>query len=119
MFEEAATIASSVLKRVCDNKSTDVGEDDQLYEIIESAGMVLVQSLKELGRYLIPCIWFLLIYSLFSVDISPFFHSSLFFLFTCFVCNFVDQVLSAQKNSTLSSSCSFHLLLFTLLLASY
>ena len=51
MFEEAATIASSVLKCVCDNKSTDVGEDDQLYEIIESAGMVLVQSLKELGRY--------------------------------------------------------------------
>ncbi|KAJ9671194.1 hypothetical protein PVL29_027263 [Vitis rotundifolia] len=52
MFEEAATIASSVLKHVCDNKSTDVGEDDQLYDIMESAGMVLVQSLKELGRTL-------------------------------------------------------------------
>lgn len=80
MFEEAATIASSVLKRVCDNKSTDVGEDDQLYDIMESAGMVLVQSLKEVGRYFIPHIWFLLIFSLFSVDISTFFFP---FCFPC------------------------------------
>lgn len=73
-------MASSVLKHVCDNKSTDVREDDQLYDIMESAGMVLVQSLKELGRYFIPHISFLLIYSLFSVDILTF-----FFLF-CFFC---------------------------------
>ncbi|XP_057981486.1 protein APEM9 [Malania oleifera] len=50
MFEEAALLASSVLKRVCSDKSTETKEDIQLQEIIESAGMVLVQSWKGLGR---------------------------------------------------------------------
>jgi hypothetical protein len=44
MFEEAASLAASVLKRI------RAAPEEQLYEAMESAGMVLVQSLKELGR---------------------------------------------------------------------
>ncbi|KAK9268445.1 hypothetical protein L1049_000195 [Liquidambar formosana] len=50
MFEEAASSAASILKRICDDKSAEVGEDNQLHDMMEAAGMVLVQSLKELGR---------------------------------------------------------------------
>uniref|UniRef100_A0A5B7AIW6 3-phosphoinositide-dependent protein kinase-1 n=1 Tax=Davidia involucrata TaxID=16924 RepID=A0A5B7AIW6_DAVIN len=52
MFEEAASLASSVLRALCDNKRTDGGLDIELIDMLESAGMVLVQSLKELGRTL-------------------------------------------------------------------
>ncbi|KAL5538654.1 hypothetical protein UlMin_043613 [Ulmus minor] len=48
MFEEAASSASSIVKRLCvDTKGLD---DVQLYDMLESTGMVLVQSLNQLGR---------------------------------------------------------------------
>ncbi|KAF8400161.1 hypothetical protein HHK36_013457 [Tetracentron sinense] len=50
MFEEAASLASSVLRRLCETISTETVEDAQLNDMMESAGMVLVQSLKEIGR---------------------------------------------------------------------
>ncbi|KAF3437271.1 hypothetical protein FNV43_RR20024 [Rhamnella rubrinervis] len=51
MFEEAASLASSILNHLCtDNKDTEAGDEIELYEMLESGGMVLVQSLKELGR---------------------------------------------------------------------
>ncbi|KAL6977914.1 hypothetical protein U1Q18_026700 [Sarracenia purpurea var. burkii] len=50
MYEEAASIASSVLSNLCNNKHAEAGEETQLDDMLESAGMVLVQSLKELGR---------------------------------------------------------------------
>ncbi|KAI3442953.1 uncharacterized protein J3R85_000291 [Psidium guajava] len=54
MYEEAASLASSVLERLCRNKSNLIGEAGdgllQLHDEMESAGMVLVQSLKEMGR---------------------------------------------------------------------
>lgn len=49
MFEEAVTLSSSTLRRLRDNKSTETQGLD-LIEMLEAAGMVLVQSLKELGR---------------------------------------------------------------------
>lgn len=55
MHEEAATLASSILKRLCgdkDNKGVEAGEDAGFYDMLESTGMVLVQSLKGLGRYI-------------------------------------------------------------------
>nr|DAD46233.1 TPA_asm: hypothetical protein HUJ06_004463 [Nelumbo nucifera] len=50
MFEEAASTSSSVLKCLYDTDFTDSIEEFQLDDVVESAGMVLVQSLKELGR---------------------------------------------------------------------
>lgn len=50
MYEEAALAASSVLSNLCKNKSGEDGEETPLKDMLESAGMVLVQSLKELGR---------------------------------------------------------------------
>ncbi|KAK9989598.1 hypothetical protein SO802_029837 [Lithocarpus litseifolius] len=54
MYSEAESLASSILKRVCkyDDKSiVEVGEDDVGFrDVLESTGMVLVQSLKALGR---------------------------------------------------------------------
>ncbi|KAJ9550666.1 hypothetical protein OSB04_014711 [Centaurea solstitialis] len=53
MFEEAASSASSVLKQVCAKEYTDgSAEDIELNDMFESAGMVFVQSLQELGRTL-------------------------------------------------------------------
>ncbi|KAL6967210.1 hypothetical protein U1Q18_033014, partial [Sarracenia purpurea var. burkii] len=49
MYEEAASIASSVLSNLCNNKHAEDGEETQLDDMLESAGMVVVQSLKELG----------------------------------------------------------------------
>lgn len=55
MFEEASVLASSVLKRICDDDKSmkaGAGEDYiELLDMMEAAGMVLVQSFKELGRY--------------------------------------------------------------------
>lgn len=53
MFEDASSSASSVLKRLCDKEhiNTVVDDDIELNDMLESAGMVFVQSLKELGRY--------------------------------------------------------------------
>lgn len=50
MFEEAATLASSILRCLCDTGSTEGAEHVQSDDMMESAGMVLVQSLKELRR---------------------------------------------------------------------
>ncbi|KAF9617882.1 hypothetical protein IFM89_039101 [Coptis chinensis] len=47
MFEKAASLATCVLKRIL---ITSIIEDTELDDMMESAGMVLVQSLKELGR---------------------------------------------------------------------
>lgn len=51
MYEEAESLSSSILKRIFDNTEEGVG-DHQLHEILESAGMVLVQSLHGLARYI-------------------------------------------------------------------
>ncbi|KAI8004261.1 hypothetical protein LOK49_LG08G00410 [Camellia lanceoleosa] len=50
MYEEATSIASSVLRDLCHNKFIKAGEETQLNDMLESASMVLVQSLKELRR---------------------------------------------------------------------
>lgn len=46
MHDEAATLASSILKQICSEDRNDVISRDMM----ESAGMVLVQALKEQGR---------------------------------------------------------------------
>ncbi|KAI3496310.1 hypothetical protein L1887_38667 [Cichorium endivia] len=51
MFEDASSLASSVLKRLCDKECNErIADDIELNDMLESAGMVFVQSLKELGR---------------------------------------------------------------------
>ncbi|XP_047338308.1 protein APEM9 [Impatiens glandulifera] len=50
MFDEASSLASSVLKDLCSLKSTKSLDDTEFCDMLESATMVLVQSLKELGR---------------------------------------------------------------------
>ncbi|GMP37044.1 hypothetical protein CsSME_00008924 [Camellia sinensis var. sinensis] len=50
MYEEATSIASSVLRDLCHNKFIKAGEETQLNDMLESASMVLVQSWKELRR---------------------------------------------------------------------
>lgn len=49
MYEEAASLGSSVLKRLRDSNNN---YNEESYDMMESAGMVFVQSLKELGRYI-------------------------------------------------------------------
>ncbi|XP_043711775.1 protein APEM9 isoform X2 [Telopea speciosissima] len=48
MFEEAVSLASSILRHIC-NSDAPIDEI-QLEDMMESSGMILVQSLKELGR---------------------------------------------------------------------
>ena len=48
MYEEAATLASCVIKQRAPDLLTD--DDLELYEAMEAAGMVFVQSLKQLSR---------------------------------------------------------------------
>lgn len=50
MVEESASLASSILQRLCSIGSSKSAEDVELYDMMESAGIVLVQSLKDLGR---------------------------------------------------------------------
>ncbi|CAM8948914.1 unnamed protein product [Rhodiola kirilowii] len=50
MYEKALSMSSSVLRRVFDPTFPGVVEESELVEIKEAAGMVFVQSLKELGR---------------------------------------------------------------------
>ncbi|XP_028760324.1 protein APEM9-like [Neltuma alba] len=52
MFEEAASLASSIFKRLRERGRGMATEEEasQLYDMLESTGMVQVQSLKELGR---------------------------------------------------------------------
>ncbi|XP_050237069.1 protein APEM9 [Mercurialis annua] len=51
MYEEAASLASSVLNRICNNLDIQVAEEkSELNDMMVSAGMVLVQSLSRLGR---------------------------------------------------------------------
>ncbi|XP_020243446.1 protein APEM9 [Asparagus officinalis] len=50
MFGEAASLAASTVKRVHNASLANAADDAQLVEMMESAGMVFVQSLKELGR---------------------------------------------------------------------
>lgn len=49
MYEEAASLASSFLKRRRDSNDNC---NEESYDMMEAAGMVFVQSLKELGRYI-------------------------------------------------------------------
>ena len=51
MFEEASTLASSVLTRINAYEHADNGDEIPLCEMMTSAAMVLVQSWKESGRY--------------------------------------------------------------------
>ncbi|XP_042491147.1 protein APEM9 isoform X2 [Macadamia integrifolia] len=48
MFEEAVSLASSILRHFCN--SDEPIDEIQLEDMMESSGMILVQSLKELGR---------------------------------------------------------------------
>ncbi|XP_054819891.1 protein APEM9-like [Prosopis cineraria] len=52
MFEGAASLSSSILKRLRENGRGVATEEEaaQMFDMLESTGMVLVQSLKELGR---------------------------------------------------------------------
>jgi len=63
MFEEAVSLAVSVVEQIHTATLTKALEDTQLAEMMESAGMVFVQSLKELGRYenflLLVCHYFM------------------------------------------------------------
>lgn len=45
MYEEALSLAAAILTRISQDKSSWENGD-----MLEAAGMVLVQSLKELGR---------------------------------------------------------------------
>ncbi|CAN0839063.1 Protein APEM9 [Linum grandiflorum] len=49
-YEEAASIASAVLKRARSESTVQFEHNDEFFQVKESAGMVLVQSLSELGR---------------------------------------------------------------------
>ncbi|PIA26245.1 hypothetical protein AQUCO_09500012v1 [Aquilegia coerulea] len=49
-FDKAASISASVLDHILNNTEQDVDDDTQLSDMIESAAMVFVQSLKELRR---------------------------------------------------------------------
>ncbi|KAH7674644.1 hypothetical protein IHE45_08G087400 [Dioscorea alata] len=51
-FEEAASLASSVIQRICTETFAVTVDEVQLADMKESAGMVFAQSLKELGRTL-------------------------------------------------------------------
>lgn len=46
MYEEAASLASLAIDRALNLAA----EDNCLYDMTESAGMVLVQSMREMGR---------------------------------------------------------------------
>ncbi|PQM38629.1 uncharacterized protein Pyn_03657 [Prunus yedoensis var. nudiflora] len=51
LYEEAASSASSILKRLSKHsEDLEAGDPFELYDMLESAGMVLVQSFKQLGR---------------------------------------------------------------------
>lgn len=57
MFDEATLLASSILKRLLENynrsnKGSEVSEnfENEWDDMLESAGMVLVQSMKQLQR---------------------------------------------------------------------
>ncbi|MCE2055932.1 hypothetical protein HAX54_043756 [Datura stramonium] len=53
MFQEAASLSSSIIKQLVENKGKTnacVEDNCELGDMLESAGMVLVQSSKELGR---------------------------------------------------------------------
>ncbi|CAI9099031.1 OLC1v1035789C1 [Oldenlandia corymbosa var. corymbosa] len=55
MFEEASLLASSIIKDLIENHQTESVEDsdeNRFDDMLESAAMVLVQSMKELGRTL-------------------------------------------------------------------
>lgn len=54
MFEEAASLASSILKLLCSSHDivNEAGDDNELYDMLESSGMVFVQAMKELGRWI-------------------------------------------------------------------
>ncbi|CAN6462507.1 unnamed protein product [Victoria cruziana] len=50
MFEEAASISYSTLKRLCNCKFEESVDKDMVENMIECSGMVLLQAYKELGR---------------------------------------------------------------------
>ncbi|KAF3791707.1 hypothetical protein EJ110_NYTH13716 [Nymphaea thermarum] len=50
MFEEAASLSYSTLKRLCNCKFEESVDKDMVEDMIECSGMVLLQAYKELGR---------------------------------------------------------------------
>ncbi|CAL2246959.1 unnamed protein product [Prunus armeniaca] len=51
LYEESASSASSILKWLSKHsEDLEAGDPFELYDMLESAGMVLVQSFKQLGR---------------------------------------------------------------------
>ncbi|XP_078446848.1 3-phosphoinositide-dependent protein kinase-1 [Wolffia australiana] len=49
-FDDASSLSRSILHRFCSSNSTALIEDSEFCDIAESAGMVFVQSQRELGR---------------------------------------------------------------------
>lgn len=53
MYEEAATLASSIVRQLKGSNISDNNEafdENELFDMLESAGMVFVQALNQLGR---------------------------------------------------------------------
>ncbi|XP_010927172.1 protein APEM9 [Elaeis guineensis] len=50
MFEDAASLSSSILRQIHTTPSSEAIDDNELAEMMVSAGMVFVQSLREMGR---------------------------------------------------------------------
>ncbi|XP_017699769.1 protein APEM9 isoform X1 [Phoenix dactylifera] len=50
MFEEAASLSSSILRQIHTTPSSEAIDDGELAEMMVSAGMVFVQSLREMRR---------------------------------------------------------------------
>ena len=80
MYEEAVSLSSSILKGIFGNVET-LG-DHQLLDMLESAGMVLVQSLHGLGRYIFQIddkSFLFLSYFRFELDALRYFQSLVLF----------------------------------------
>lgn len=63
MFDEAKSLASSILKRLLENCNSSSkaykfpeGFENDCADMLESAAMVLVQSMKHLQRYAVNCL---------------------------------------------------------------
>ena len=70
MFQEAATLSSSIIEQLIE-KNGKMNEDNcELGDMLESAAMILVQSYKELGRYLFMPLLFIYVLPAFSYSIT-------------------------------------------------
>lgn len=62
MLEEASDLSSSILQRLHESCANKFVEDHELYDMMDSAGIVFVQCLKQLKRY--ANVFFLFFFSL-------------------------------------------------------